>query len=64
MEQRVNMAISSENADIIAALAEKKAYLEAELLADSVLLNETLAADLEKEVDIADSKVKLSVVKA
>ena len=58
------MAIASENADIIAALAEKKAYLEAELLADSVLLNETLAADLEKEVDIADSKVKLSVVKA
>lgn len=64
VEQRVNMAIASDNSDIIAALAEKTAYLEAELLADKVLLNETMAADLEKEVDIADSKVKLSVQKA
>lgn len=64
VEQRVNMAIASDNSDIIAALAEKAAYLEAELLADKVLLNETMAADLEKEVDIADSKVKLSVQKA
>ena len=58
------MAISSDNAGIIAALAEKTAYLQTELLADAVLLNEELTADLEKEVDIADSKVKLAVVKA
>ena len=64
VEQRVKMAISSDNAEIIAALAEKTAYLQTELLADAVLLNEELTADLEKEVDIADSKVKLAVVKA
>ena len=64
VEQRVKMAISSENAEIITALREKLDYLAAELLADEILLNEALAADLQKDVDIAGSTVSLSVVKA
>ena len=64
VEQRVKMAISSENADIMDALREKTDYLAAELLADEILLKETLAADLQKDVDIAGSTVSLSVVKA
>ncbi len=64
VEQRVKMAISSENSEIIAALREKTDYLAEELLADEILLNEALAADLQKDVDIAGSTVSLSVVKA
>ena len=64
VEQRVRLAVSTQNAEILTALREKQSYMEAELLAEAVLFNETLTADLEKQVDIADGSVKLAVQKA
>lgn len=64
VEQRVCMALSSDSETVMRALNDKTDYLKEELLADSVALNAPLQADLEKEVEIAGSKVKLAVCKA
>ena len=64
VEQRVCMALSSDSETVMRALNDKTDYLKEELLADSVAFNATLQADLEKEVEIAGSKVKLAVCKA
>ena len=58
------MALSSDSETVMRALNDKTDYLKEELLADSVALNAPLQADLEKEVEIAGSKVKLAVCKA
>lgn len=64
VEQRVRIAVASDNAELMETLAAKNDYLKVELLADEVLLNAELAADLTKDVEIAGTSVKLSVVKA
>lgn len=64
VEQRVKMCVSSQSDLIISALEDKKAYIMSELLADAFLLNQTIDADLIKEVEIGDEKVTLAVVKA
>ena len=64
VEQRVCMALSSDSETVMRALNDKTDYLKEELLADSVVFNAPLQADLEKEVEIAGSKVKLAVCKA
>ena len=64
VEQRVCMALSSDSETVMRALNDKTDYLKEELLADSVAFNAPLQADLEKEVEIAGSKVKLAVCKA
>ena len=64
VEQRVCMALSSDSETVMRALNDKTDYLKEELLADSVVFNAPLQADLEKEVEIAGAKVKLAVCKA
>lgn len=64
VEQRVKMAISSADADLISALTEKQAYLQAELLADTISFNAELTADLTKTVTVAERTVQLAVAKA
>lgn len=64
VEQRVKMSISSDDEAILAALTEKTEYIKNELLADSLYFNEDMQSDLQKEVEIGDSKVKLAVIKA
>lgn len=65
VEQRVKMAIESLDTAVIGALKEKTEYIKSELLADELILGGTLSdADLTKEVEIGDGKVKLAVAKA
>ena len=62
VEQRVKMAIESLDTAVIGALKEKTEYIKSELLADELILGGTLSdADLTKEVEIGDGKVKLAV---
>lgn len=64
VEQRVKMAISSEDEFVISALSEKTEYIKNELLADELCFDSLISSDLQKEVEIGDSKVTLAVVKA
>lgn len=64
VEQRVVIAVTSENADLMAALADSRDHMAAELLADDVVFGELAEADLVKTVSIADADVTLSVRKA
>ena len=65
VEQRVVMAIASDSDFVLATLAENKAYMADELLADKLLLGETIeSADYTKECEAADAKVTIAVKKA
>lgn len=64
VEQRVKMAISSDDEFVIGALSDKMEYIKNELLADELCLNSSISSDLQKEVEIGDSKVTLAVSKA
>lgn len=64
VEQRVKMAISSDDEFVIGALSDKMEYIKNELLADELRLNSSISSDLQKEVEIGDSKVTLAVSKA
>ena len=64
VEQKVQLAIATEDATLLHTLQENLAYLQSELLAPQVLLNEALTADLSKEIEIADKNVTISVAKA
>ena len=65
VEQRVVMAIASDSDFVLATLAENKAYMADELLADELLLGETIeSADYTKECEAADAKVTIAVKKA
>lgn len=63
VEQRVIMAISVEDAFISEALEEKKDYMAEELLADKLVLNDTITADLTKDFTVNGKEVKISVSK-
>lgn len=63
VEQHVNMAISSDDEFIMNALNEKSNYISAELLADKLVLNGEITADLTKSFSVNDSNVKISVSK-
>ena len=53
------MAIESLDTAVIGALKEKTEYIKSELLADELILGGTLSdADLTKELEIGDGKVK------
>ena len=59
------MAIASDSDFVLATLAENKAYMADELLADKLLLGETIeSADYTKECEAADAKVTIAVKKA
>ena len=65
VEQRVVMAIASDSDFVLATLAENKAYMADELLADKLLLGEAIDnADYTKECEAADAKVTIAVKKA
>lgn len=65
VEQRVVMAIASDSDFVLATLAENKAYMADELLADELLLGEAIeSADYTKECEAADAKVTIAVKKA
>ena len=64
VEQRVVMAINSSSEYVMSTLAENKAHMANELLADDIILGGEIEADLTKTCDVADSSVTISVKKA
>ena len=64
VEQRVVMAISGGSEYVMATLAENKAYMMNELLADDIIFGGEIEADLTKTFEVGDSEVTLSVKKA
>lgn len=64
VEQRVVVAIKSENEFIVSALTESKAHMANELLADEVIIGGEIEADLTKTAPIGDSEITVSVKKA
>ena len=64
VEQRVVLAVTSANADLMAALKDSKDHMAAELLADDVIFGDLSDADLVKTVSIAETDVTLAVKKA
>ena len=64
VDQRVIMAISTEDVLVKSVLESNKAYMCDELLADDVIICGDIDADLKKDVAIADNNVSLAVKKA
>ena len=64
VEQRVNIAITTNNERIRKAVEADVEHMKAELLADNIQLDMARVADLTKEVEIADASVSISVIKA
>ena len=64
VDQRVVMAISTEDELVKAVLESNKAYMCEELLADDIAIGGEIDADLKKEVAIADKNVAIAVKKA
>ncbi|MCR4925779.1 MAG: isoleucine--tRNA ligase [Clostridiales bacterium] len=64
VEQRIVMSINSTDDFVIKALTNMKEHIANELLADEVTFDKASGADLEKEVELGESKVTLAVKKA
>jgi isoleucyl-tRNA synthetase len=64
VDQRVRMAISTDDEFILNALKEKEDYLLSELLCDELVFNGSLESDLEKEIEVNDKNITLAVAKA
>ena len=63
VEQHITAAISTEDGFILNALSENKDHIASELLADKLVLNGEISADLTKEFTVNDKKVVISVSK-
>ena len=63
VEQRVRVSVRVEDEFILSALTEKKDYIMSELLADSLVFNSAIEADLTKEFAVNDKKLEVSVSK-
>ena len=63
VEQHITAAISTEDNFISDALNENKDHIASELLADKLILNGEIPADLTKEFTVNDKKVIISVSK-
>ena len=63
VEQRVRVSVSVEDEFILSALTEKKDYIMSELLADLLVFNSAIEADLTKEFAVNDKKLEVSVSK-
>ena len=63
VEQRIKAAVSVDDEFILSALNDKKDYIASELLADSLVINSEISADLTKEFSVNDKKIVVSVVK-
>lgn len=64
VEQHIQMSIAADDEFIASALEERKDFVAAELLADNLTFDSFDGADLEKEMEVAGSKVTLKVKKA
>ena len=64
VEQKVVVLIRAEDDFIASAVKAKAQHIASELLAETLLLDGSLEADLEKTVDVADKPVVISVKKA
>lgn len=64
VEQRVVMAISSDSEFVIDAVTQSKAHMASELLADEIVINGSIEADLTKNFTVGDAEVTISVKKA
>ena len=63
VEQRINASIIVDDEFIVNALTEKLEFISGELLADSIVINESIKADYTSEFTINDKKISVSVVK-
>ena len=63
VEQRIKASINVDDEFIVNALAEKLEFISGELLADSIVINESIKADYSTEFSINDKKVTVSVAK-
>ena len=61
VEQRITLAISTEDEFILKAIADKKEHIASELLADEIIINGNLDADMTKEAEAMDKIVTISV---
>ncbi len=64
VEQRVRIAIRTDDSFLRDALMQQQNHIAAELLADAFALDAALQADMEKQVDINGIAVTLAIVKA
>lgn len=64
VEQRVVMAIGCDDEFVVSTLEENKEHMADELLADSIVINEAIEADYEKDAEAGEYTVKLAVKKA
>lgn len=64
VEQHIQMSIVADDEFIASALEERKDFVAAELLADELTFDSFDGADLEKEMEVAGSKVTLKIKKA
>lgn len=64
VEQHIQMSIAADDEFIASALEERKDFVAAELLADELTFDSFDGADLEKEMEVAGSKVTLKIKKA
>ena len=64
VEQRVVLALNTQSEFLAQTLKENEAHMAAELLADAIIINGEIEADLTKTVEIGDDSIVLSVKKA
>ncbi|NCC86703.1 MAG: hypothetical protein EOM05_02390, partial [Clostridia bacterium] len=64
VEQRVIVAISSPSEFILSALSESKEHIASELLANEIILDESIVNDLSKDAQIGDDTVHIEIKKA
>ena len=64
VEQRVVLALNTHSEFLAQTLKENEAHMAAELLADAIIINGEIEADLTKTVEIGDDSIVLSVKKA
>lgn len=64
VEQRVIVAISSPSEFVLSALSESKEHIASELLANEIILGESIVNDLSKDAQIGDDTVHIEIKKA
>ena len=61
VEERITMAIKTDDEFILKAIADKKEHIMSELLADEIIINGDFQADKTQDADIMDKTVTLAV---
>lgn len=63
VEERITLAITTDDSFILKAIGDRKAHIASELLADEVIVNGELDADMTKEAEAMDKTVTIAVKK-